>query len=84
MKKKLFPTRIRIKSRKRKNNKRAKTFFIRQHMKINKKLNFEPKKTVLDIPFNEDRPQVSSSNENNEMNSENERGFITELCLFVN
>ena len=84
MKKKLFPTRIRIKSRKRKNNKRAKTFFIRQHMKRNKKFHFYIKKTVLDMPFNEDKPQVSSSNEDNEMNSENERGFITELCLFEN
>ena len=86
MKKKFLLTRILCESRKTKKNKRAKTFFIRQHMKRKQKLNFDIEKTVLDMLFNEDKPKKSSFNEDNEMNAENvenEADFITELPLFM-
>ena len=87
MKKKLFLTRIIFRSRKSKKNKRERTFFIRQHMKRKKKLNFDIKKTVLDKFFNENKPKKSLFNEDkeiNEENIENEKDFITELPLFMN
>ena len=83
MKKKFLLTRILCESRKTKKNKRAKTFFIRQHMKRKTKLNLNLAETVLDMIFNGNIPQISSSNEDNEMNAENERGFTTELRLFM-
>ena len=87
MKKKLFLTRIIFRSRKSKKNKRERTFFIRQHMKRKKKLNFDIKKTVLDKFFNEKKTKKSLFNEDkeiNEENIENEKDFITELPLFMN
>ena len=84
MEKKLLPTRILCESKKSKKNKRVKTFFIRQHMKRKTKLNLNLEDTVLDMIFNGNIPQISSSNEDNEMNAENERGFITKLRLFMN
>ena len=84
MKKKLLPTRILYESRKSKKNKRVRTFFIRQHMKRKTKFNLNLEETVLDMISNGNVPQISSSNEDNEMNAENERGFVTELRLFMN
>ena len=80
MKKKLLPN---SESRKRKKNKRAKTFFIRQHMKRKTKINLNLEETVQYKIFNGNMPQISSANEDNEMNAENGRGFTTELRLFM-
>ena len=83
MKKKLLLTTILFKSRKTKKNKKAKAFFIRQHMEIKQKLNIDIEKTVFNMLFNEDKRKESSLNEDNEMNEENEEDFITELGLFM-
>ena len=83
MKKKFLLTRILCESRKTKKNKRAKTFFIRQHMKRKTKINLNLEETALYKIFNGNIPQISSANEDNEMNAENERGFTTELRLFM-